>query len=102
MLECLCVVIHLKLVMVLEWVDIGIICRKQKRYAEAIAEYRTALQLDPQYADAHNNCGAAYYYMKRYDDAIAEYQTALRLDPNCPNAAANLKLAQDAKTKAGK
>lgn len=47
----------------------------------AIAEYQTALLLQPDYAEAHTNLGNAYAAQGQVDKAIAEYQAALRLRP---------------------
>jgi len=60
----------------------------------AIAEYETAIRLDPDDAEAHVNLGAAWVWQPgRLDDAIAQYQTALRLQPDYPDAHNNLGVA---------
>ncbi len=59
----------------------------------AIAEYRTALHLAGNYAEAHNNLGVAYAHKGQLDLAMAEYQAAVRLTPNYPEAHNNLGLA---------
>ncbi|MHB8773168.1 MAG: tetratricopeptide repeat protein [Syntrophales bacterium] len=55
---------------------------KQGRFADAIREFQTALDLKPDQAQPHYNLGMAYQKQGRLDDAIKEYQTALDLDPN--------------------
>jgi Flp pilus assembly protein TadD len=57
---------------------------------EAIAEYRKALDLDPELAAAHNNLGSALSDKGRLDEAIAEYSTALQLDPKIAASHNNL------------
>ncbi len=63
------------------------------RRADAIAEYRAALQLRPDVAEAHNNLGVALYDIGRRDEAIAEYERALRLQPDYAEAHNNLGVA---------
>ena len=48
---------------------------------QAIAEYRIALQIEPEYAQAHSNLGLVLAQMGRVKEAITEYQTALRINP---------------------
>src|SRR2546423_13981267 len=50
--------------------------------AGAIAEYRTALRLDPNFVAAHYNLGHALQEKGEGEGAIDEYRTALRLAPN--------------------
>ena len=49
---------------------------------EAIAEYRKAVELDPDIADSHNNLGLALYGKGQLDEAIAEYRKAIELGPD--------------------
>jgi tetratricopeptide (TPR) repeat protein len=57
---------------------------------EAIQEYRTAIALDPKFAQAHNNLGLAMYDKGEREEAIQEYRTAIRLDPKDAKAHVNL------------
>ncbi len=57
---------------------------------EAMVHYRTAVQLDPNYAQAHYNLGGALLKKEQVDAAIAEYETALQLDPAYVDAHNNL------------
>ncbi|HTW66028.1 MAG TPA: tetratricopeptide repeat protein [Bryobacteraceae bacterium] len=63
------------------------------RAPQAISEYQTALRIDPNYADAHNNLGAIFLQSGRITEAIAEYQAAVRLDPAYADARSNLGIA---------
>ena len=65
----------------------------------AIAEYRTALRLDPNNVKAHYNLGNALWTKGDENGAIAEYRTALRLDPAHINAHNNLGTALHARGK---
>ncbi|AUB39858.1 Tfp pilus assembly protein PilF [Nostoc flagelliforme CCNUN1] len=49
---------------------------------QAIAAYQEALQIDPNYANAHNNLGLALYGQGKLEQAIAELEIAVRLDPS--------------------
>ena len=51
-----------------------------KQYKQAIADYNTAIDLDPKYARAYNNRGVAYDALGQYEQAIADYNTAIELD----------------------
>jgi len=60
------------------------------RLDDAIAQLRTALELDPTYVDAHNNFGRALLAQGRYQEAEAHLREALRLDPSSAHAENNL------------
>ena len=60
---------------------------------QAITSYKTALQLKPDYLDAHNNLGLALQEHGDLDSAIASFKIALQLKPNHPEANWNLSLA---------
>jgi protein O-mannosyl-transferase len=61
------------------------------RWDEAIQEYKAALTLKPNLAEAHNNLGRAYYKGSgQYNDATQEYKTALSLKPDYAEAQNNL------------
>ncbi len=49
---------------------------------EAIAEYRAAIRLVPEFCEAHNNLGSALQARGKLDEAIAEYRAAIRLKPD--------------------
>src|SRR5262249_54888470 len=53
-----------------------------KRTADALPQFERALQLDPLYADAHNNLGNALAELGRIDDAVPHWQRAIELNPN--------------------
>ena len=53
----------------------------------ALADYDTALRLDPNFAQAYNNRAVLYKKMGDRAKALADYEAALRLDPGNENAA---------------
>ena len=57
---------------------------------EAIAAFRQAIALKPDYPRAYNNLGAALKEVGQLDAAIAAYQNAIAHDPTLPEAHYNL------------
>jgi len=57
---------------------------------EGIAYLEKALEIKPDYADAHYNLGVALANVGRLPEAIAQYQEAVRLDPGYVEAHNNL------------
>jgi tetratricopeptide (TPR) repeat protein len=53
-----------------------------KDYAHAILDYDQAIRLNPEYAEAYNNRGYAYYWSGNPAHAIADYSRAIALRPN--------------------
>jgi Flp pilus assembly protein TadD len=68
----------------------GIALARDGRWDEAIACFREAVRLRPDYTDAHNNLGNVLYFQKKYDEAIAAYEEAVRLSPDHAGALSNL------------
>ena len=62
--------------------NLGFALEKAGRKAEAMAEYRTALKLDPDRAETHNNLANLLDDTGHPEEAAAEYQEALRINPN--------------------
>ena len=58
----------------------------QKRYSEALSEYREALKIDPLSSVINTNYGLALMIVNRYDDAREQFRKTLDLDPNFSNA----------------
>jgi hypothetical protein len=59
-----------------------VLLKEQKRFAEAVAVYESALALAPGYADALHNLGNALAELDRRDEAWACYEKALALKPD--------------------
>jgi tetratricopeptide (TPR) repeat protein len=58
----------------------------QGKLDEAIAEYRAAIRLKPEYADARVNLGETLGRPGKLDEAIAEFGEAIRLKPELAEA----------------
>ena len=54
----------------------------QERLDEAVAAYREAIRLKPDYAQAHYNLGTALFAQEKFDEADAEFAEAKRLKPD--------------------
>jgi len=63
---------------------------KEKKFQEASLEFRNALQIDDNLADAHWGLANAYEGLQRYQEAFEEIKRAIELDPN--NLDARVKL----------
>ena len=60
---------------------------------EAIAHYRKALEIKPDYAEAHNNLGTALAARGQVNEAIAHFQKALEIKPDFAEVHYNLGVA---------
>ncbi len=63
---------------------------QQGKINEAISHFQKALQINPDYADAHYNLGNALLQKGDVDEAIAQYQRALQIHPDYVEASYNL------------
>lgn len=68
----------------------GKIALEAKRYEEAAAEFRKAIEAKPETVPAHINLGAALTQLGDLKRAAEEFNAALRFDPNNVNAHYNL------------
>src|SRR2546427_145891 len=62
--------------------NLGIVRADQKKRAEAIEHYQRALQIRPEYAQAHYNLGVALAQQGKPAEAIEHYRQALRIKPD--------------------
>jgi tetratricopeptide (TPR) repeat protein len=69
---------------------LGILLATIGRFDQAIARYRQALALAPDFAEAHVNLGVALEACKRCEEAMAHYRRALAITPDCAEAHNNL------------
>ena len=63
---------------------------KLNRHAEAVANYRRAIQLDPQGWQSHFELAGELVAIDQADQAIPEYQTVIKLNPNDATSRINL------------
>ncbi len=68
----------------------GVALSKQGKMAEAIAEYRRAIQRSPNVCSFQNNLGATLLYSGRVEEAIPHLMKAVELCPNHGKARCNL------------
>ena len=64
--------------------------RDLKRYEEAEAAFRKAIELNPSDAEAYSNLGNLLNDLKRYEEAEAAYRKAIELNPSYAEAYSNL------------
>jgi Flp pilus assembly protein TadD len=62
--------------------DKGILFKTEKRWAEAEAEFREAIRLNPNDSAPHVNLAYILTRLDRNDEAVREYREALRLRPD--------------------
>jgi tetratricopeptide (TPR) repeat protein len=53
----------------------------QQEMARAEQAFIRAIEIDPDFTDAHRNLARLYYLQEKYDQAAIEYSHVLRLDP---------------------
>ncbi len=66
--------------------DLGMAYLESKMHAEAIAEFRKAIDVDPDFVAAHVGLGTIYLEMGQLDDAENAAREALRIDANADAA----------------
>jgi protein O-mannosyl-transferase len=70
--------------------NLGIVFAKAGQAEPAIAQYRTALEIKPDYVEARNNLGVALARNGELDEAIAQYRKILETKPDYAEARNNL------------
>lgn len=66
----------------------------QRRFDEAVAAARTAVDLDPLSPNENTTLGVRLFYAGRFDEAIAQFRQTLRRSPDLPVAHWGLAVAQ--------
>ena len=62
--------------------ELGIVYRDKKMYAEAVAEFKKALDLDSDFVAAHTSLSEVYLEMEQLDEAENAANAALKIDAN--------------------
>ena len=70
--------------------NLAALCGMQGRFDELTDLLNKAIEIKPNYPDAHNNLGIAFKEQGDLPAAIASYNIALQLKPNYPEAHNNL------------
>ncbi len=70
--------------------SLGILLARQGKLEEAAESFRQALEVEPDFEEAHNNLGSILAGLGRPDEAIEHFQKALLLNPRFALAHANL------------
>jgi tetratricopeptide (TPR) repeat protein len=70
--------------------NLGEALRASGQLEAAVNAFRTALALNPEFADAHGNLGAALMALGRNDEAVESLQVATRINPDFLEAHMNL------------
>ena len=63
---------------------------KEKKYAEAEAQFTEALKLRPDFALAANNLGFVYYKQDKFAEAARWFENTVKIDPSRAVAYINL------------
>jgi tetratricopeptide (TPR) repeat protein len=72
------------------WCYLGLVCRAQGKWDDAVGAYRQALRLRPGFVEAHNNLGNVLVSQGRLEEAVVCFRDAIRLNPNLAQAHNNL------------
>jgi tetratricopeptide (TPR) repeat protein len=70
--------------------NLGAICGARRKYDEAIGHLNKALEIKPDYPEAHVNLGVALQNQGNFTAAIAAFNSALAYKPNDASAYTNL------------
>jgi tetratricopeptide (TPR) repeat protein len=73
--------------------NIGVSLQAAARHEAAIAHYRRAIAIDPDYAEAHNALGNALTKCRREQEALAHYERFAAIRPELAEAQNNLGVA---------
>jgi spermidine synthase len=77
--------------------DQGAELLESRRYLDAVARLREAVDLTPDSAEAHNDLGVALASLGRIEEAAPHFQRAVELEPNFAEARRNLGSARGGK-----
>lgn len=61
--------------------NLGVVYQKKNLHNQAIQEFKEAITIKPNYADAHYGLGCVYEQQKRWSEAKSEWERTLELNP---------------------
>jgi len=70
----------------------GFLYAKEDKLAAGIELYTQAIEIEPDFTEAHFNLGNAYTKQENYDQAVTAYRKGLKINPNHTDALTNLGL----------
>lgn len=70
--------------------QLGAIYLRQRRWPEAVALFRRALEADPDFAEAHDGLGVALRHLGNVEESIYEHMRAVSLQHDRPQTHLNL------------
>ena len=70
--------------------ELGVARQREGRFAEAVTNYRKALEIDPGHLRAAQNIGVALHQLGELPAALDAYKLALKLDPGHARTRSNL------------
>lgn len=73
----------------------GIRLFKEGRFSEAEKEFLRAIEINPEFVEAHNNLGLAYWRQGKKTQAIERYKKSLDMKPDYAEAMNNLAIIYD-------
>ena len=69
------------------------LAEQDEKWADALKNYRQAIDLDPAWFEAQYNAGVIAHRLRNFSSALAGYETALALQPDSMDARYNFSLA---------
>ena len=69
---------------------LGAILAEQDQLEDAIINYKKAIKLNSNYAQAHNNLGIALHKLGKISEAVTQYKNAINLKKDFPESLNNL------------
>jgi tetratricopeptide (TPR) repeat protein len=60
----------------------GLALAEKGSYVDAVREFRNAIEVDPQFVDAHYNLGVSFQKLKSHERALEQFEAVVRLRPD--------------------
>jgi Tfp pilus assembly protein PilF len=76
-------------------VEFGIDVAQRGLWREAIYRWEKAVEIDPTYAEAHNNLAIGYEHEGEFEKALRTYEKAVKLAPNNMQIQQNFELFKE-------